>query len=167
MKFGMAHGRVPCFYSSGKVEMKTIIPFLIILLLFVSGAQAGGYFYQKLEDMIAEVDTIVLAKVMSVTPPHLEVDVVETLAGNIPAQQLKLTYVLPAIWDEDGTTYWFDIPGSGLEVRLEVGKDYVLLLKEEEHDTQFELIRAEPPTKREVVIDVWKKSRNKPAIQQD
>jgi hypothetical protein len=149
--------------------MKTFITTIFISLMISLGVNATPeYVYQKINEMITDVDSIIIAKLISTTKQYngeireMKVDVIETLAGDIKSKKLKLIYFYPSLWDQNGNEYWIELPGSGLEISLENNKEYVLLLKDEYNSSaKFELLRAEEIKQREVVLEAWNKYRKK------
>jgi hypothetical protein len=157
------------FFKQRETSMKTFITTIFISLIISLGVNATPeYVYQKLNEMITDVDSIVIAKVISTKKKYggeirkIKVKVVETLAGDIKSKKLKLIYFYPSLLDQDGNGYWIELPSSGLEISLEDNKEYVLLLKDEYNSsTKFELLRAEEIKQRDVVLEAWNKYRKK------
>ena len=142
--------------------MKVFFAVFFVLTLFLTeDLQAGGYDYQPLEEMIAGVEVILIAQVELVDPPYIMVNVSEVLAGSAKKSQIKLTYFLPEIWDGDNTYYWL-LPGSGLEIDLKPGHTYIFLLTKTKVKGEYTLERAEEIARKEAVMEAWKKGKPKP-----
>jgi hypothetical protein len=134
--------------------IKKIILVLILNVLAIS-SYAGGYQFQKLEEMIFEAEYICEGKVENVFPNgkyKYEISVLNEIFGKIPDRtgNIKLFYDLPPMEDEQGTRYHFILPGSGKESNLKKDESFVFLLKNS--NGIFDLLRIEPLENKEKVL---------------
>ena len=141
------------------VHLKFLLKFFLLCLLGIHMAHAGGYHFQDLDEMIADVEAIVVGQVSAIDPPTISVTVKETIAGRIKPGPLELDYFLPP-FELDGIREYWNVPGSGIETQLEVGQSYILMIKQIK-SAKPSLLRAELLSKMELVLKTWRKQRIK------
>ena len=154
-----------------------------ILLCFSTASVLGhGYMPGRLEDAAARADQAVVAKIAAIKETPIYYKLKDGTQGPLLTTQRDytleisrilagpehkpgvVTYTEPQFveYDENGEQtlgMWVMIDGSGIESRLEIGKEYALCLQNNREGQPPDIVRAEPIDRTEAVTAAMRQSQ--------
>lgn len=117
---------------------------LLLLVLGVglapSHSLAGRIVWQKLSDMIADVDVIAEVEVIKIDGTSITFKTLRPHLGEPPEAETTLDYWIPPL-EHEGKKLSPILPGSGIETRLKPGSKYIFLF---DREASLSLLRVEP-----------------------